>query len=325
MQPMSVHGSFWRLASGMGIGIVLALGAAGPAFGTFHASSQLCYGADCSESGYGAPLSSVSDSLHRDVDTGVPNQTGSFDENATADVAARQVTFEVGFTGSELTPDAFLGSTPSRPYGSLTLLALLGAIAEDQLTITAPGLVDGFVSIDVALQAGGIDGCTAVGGCTTGLPFVAPRLLLQFFAQADSQGAGDAILRNAELAVPGGYFQEYASEQIGFLAGVPFSVRLGISGTMDLSALLDPDPPDLFLSGGTLGATATVMRVHVFDASHNPVANASISSASGADWTTTLPEPSGAASGLAAAPALWLLAAQRRIRANHALRDRLTV
>jgi len=101
MRQVSVHGSFWRIASGMGIGIALALGAAGPAFGTFYASSQLCYGADCSELGYGTPpLSSVSDSLHRDVDTGVPNQTGSFAENATADVAARQVTFEVGFTGS---------------------------------------------------------------------------------------------------------------------------------------------------------------------------------------------------------------------------------
>ena len=91
---------------------------------------------------------------------------------------------------------------------------------------------------------------------------------------------------------------------------------------MDLRALLDPMPPDLFLSGGTLSATAVVERVHVFDASHNPVANASISAATGADWTTALPEPAGAASGLTAAPALWLVAKRRRIRAKQALRDR---
>ena len=317
MERISGFRSF-RLASA--IGIALALGAAGPAFGTFYASSQLCYGADCSEMGYDTPLASVSDTFHRDVYTGVPDQTGYFDENATADVAARQVTFEVGFLGGELTPDVFLGSTPSRPYGSLTLIAFMGAIGEDELTITAPGLVTGFVSLDVSLQAGGVDGCTAVGGCSVGLPFVSPDLQLQFFAQAGGQGAGDQLLDNAELAVPGGFFQHYASGQIPFVAGTPFSVRLGVSGTMALRALLDPMPPELFLSGGTLGATATVEQVHVFDANHDPVAGVSISSATGADWTTTVPEVSGVASALSVAAALGLLAVRRRIRAD---RDRL--
>lgn len=325
MERMSVHRSSWRLAPGMAIVIVLALGAADPALGAFYASSQLCYGADCSMLGFDTPLPSVSDSFHRDVDTGIPNQTGAFDENAAADVAARQVTFEVGFIGSELVPDVFLGSTPTRPYGSLTLLALLGAIGEDQLTITAPGLASGFVSLDVVLQAGGVNGCTAVGGCSAGLPFVSPDLEVQFFAQAGGQGAADAFLDTAQLAVPGGFSQEYASDQIGFVAGVPFSVRLGITGRMDLRALLDPMPPDLFLSGGTLSATATAVRIHVFDASHNPVVNASISSATGADWTTTVPEPSGAVAGFGAALGLWLLAENRRIRAQHAIRDRVTV
>lgn len=320
MQRNSAHRSFWRLACCVRVGITLALAAAGPASAAFYASSQLCYGADCSMLGYDTPLPSVSDDFHRDVDTGVPSQFGSFDENATADVAARQVTFEVGFTGSSLVPDIFLGSTPTRPYGSLTLLAFLGAIGEDQLTITAPGLANGFVSIDVALRASGIDGCTAVGGCSSELPFVSPRLVLQFFAQAGGQGAADALLRNAELTVPGGFSQEYTSNQIGFVAGVPFSVRLGISGTMDLGALLDPMPPELFVSGGTLSATATVLQVHVFDANHDPIANASISSTTGTDWTTTLPEASGAATGLVATSALGLLAGRRRIRARRAIR-----
>ena len=319
MEQISRLRSVGRLASGAAIGMALVLGAAGPAFATFYASSQLCYGADCSEMGYGTPLASASDTFHRDVYTGVPNQTGYFDENATADVAARQVTFEVGFLGGELTPDVFLGSTPSRPYGSLTLIAFMGAIAEDALTITAPGLVTGFVSLDVSLQAGGVDGCTAVGGCSTGLPFVSPNLQLQFFAQAGGQGAGDQLLDNAQMTVPGGFSQQYLSGQIPFVAGTPFSVRLGISGTMALRALLDPMPPELFLSGGTLGATATVERVHVFDANHDPVAGVSISSATGADWTTTVPEASAVASNLAVAAALGLLAVQRRIRA---VRDR---
>ena len=211
MERTSAHRSFWRLASGGMIGIALALGAAEPAFATFYASSQLCYGADCSMLGFDTPLPSVSDDFHRDVDTGVPNQTGAFDENASADVAARQVSFEVGFTGGELVPSVFLGSTPERPYGSLTLLALLGAIGEDSLTITAPGLVSGFVSIDVALQAGGINGCTAVGGCSTGLPFVSPDLEVQFFVQAGGQGAGDTFLDTAQLTVPGVHSQEFTS------------------------------------------------------------------------------------------------------------------
>lgn len=312
--------SFRRLASGAAIGIALTLGAAGPAFATFYASSQLCYGADCSEMGYEAPLASVSDAFHRDVYTGVPGQTGSFDANASAAVAARQVTFEVGFQGSELSSDVFLGSTPTRPYGSLTLIAFMGAIGEDALTITAPGLVSGFVSLDVSLHAGGVDGCTAVGGCSAGLPFVSPNLQLQFFVQAGNQGAGDQILNNAELAVPGGFSQNYTSVQIPFVAGTPFPVRLGISGTMALRALLDPMPPELFLSGGTLGATATVEQLHVFDANHDPVANPSISAATGADWTTTVPEASAIASDLAAVPALGFLVAQRR---NRASRNRL--
>jgi hypothetical protein len=320
MERISWLRSFGRLASGAAIGMALVLGAARPAFGTFFASSQLCYGADCSEMGYDAPLASVSDIFHRDVYSGVPNQTGYFDENATAGVAARQVTFEVGFLGGELTPDVFLGSTPSRPYGSLTLIAFMGAIGEDALTITAPGLVTGFVSLDISLQAGGVDGCTAVGGCSTGLPFVSPDLQVQFFAQAGGQSASDQLLDNAQLAVPGGFSQQYTSSQIPFVAATPFSIRLGISGTMALRALLDPTPPELFLSGGTLGATATVERVHVFDANHDPVASVSISSATGADWTTTVPEASAVASGLAVAAALGLLAVQRRIRA---VRDRL--
>ena len=302
--------------------IALPLGAAGPAFAAFYASSQLCYGANCSEMGYDAPLASVSDIFHVDVYTGIPNQSGYFDENASASVAARQVTFEVGFQGGELDSAVFLASTPTRPYGSLTLIAFMGAIGEDALTITAPELVSGFVSLDVSLQAGGIDGCTAVGGCGTGLPFVSPDLQLQFFAQAGTQGAGDQLLDNAQLAVPGGFSQHYTSVQIPFVAGTPFPVRLGISGTMALRALLDPMPPETFLSGGTLAATATVEQVYVFDANHDPVAGASISAATGADWTTTVPEPSGLGSDLAAAPALAFLAAKRRVRTSRDCRAR---
>ena len=312
--------SFRRLVFGASIGIALVLGVPGPAFGAFYASSQLCYGADCSSMGYDAPVASVSDTFHRDVYTGIP--PGYFDENASAGVAARQVTFEVGFLGGELTPDVFLGSTPTRPYGGLVLISLMGATGEDELTITAPGLVSGFMSLDVTLQASGIDGCTAVGGCTVGLPFVSPDLQVQFFAQAGGQGAADQFLENAQLVVPGGFSQTYTTGQIAFVAGAPFLVRLGISGRMALGALLDPSPPEMFVSGGTLGATATVESVHVFDQNHVPVANYSISSATGADWKTTVPEPASAASDLAAVPALWLLAKQRRIRADRRSRAR---
>ena len=79
-------------------------------------------------------------------------------------------------------------------------------------------------------------------------------------------------------------------------------------------------PPELRPRGSPPPATATVERVHVFDANHDPVAGVSISSATGADWTTTVPEASAAASDLAVAAALGLLAVQRRIRA---VRDRL--
>ena len=317
MERISVSRSFSRLVFGGPFAIALVLGAAGPAFATFYASTQLCYGADCSAMGYDPPLASVSDSFHRDVYID-DLQTGSFDENATSDAAARQVTFEVGFLGGELVPGVFLGSTPARPYGSLTLLALLGAVGEDALTITGPGLVSGFLSFDVALQAGGINGCTAVGGCVTTLPFVPPDLQLQLFTQVGDQSAGDQVLETAQLTAPGGFSQQYFSNQIPFVAGTPFPVRFGLTGSMALRALLDPNPPEIFTSGGTLGATATFERVHVFDQNHDPVANYSISSATGADWNTTVPEPAVAASDLAAAPALWFLAKQRRIRAGRA-------
>ena len=313
MMRMPGHRSWRRLFFGVPTGIALALGAAGPASAAFYASSQLCYGGDCSEMGYDGPVASVSDTFHRDVDSGVPNQTGYFDETATADAAARQVTFDVGFLGGELLSDVFLASTPTRPRGSLTLIAFMGAVGEDDLTITAPGLVYGFVSLDVSLEAGGINGCTAVGGCATGLPFVSPDLNLQFFSQANGQSGSDDILQVDDLTPVGGFSQHYTSPQIAFTAGTPFSVRIGISGTMSLRALFDdPSPPDLFISGSTLTATAIIEQLHVFDASHQPVAGASIVASTGTDWTTTLPEPSGVASSCAAA--LGLVAVRRRRR-----------
>jgi hypothetical protein len=262
--------------------------------------------------GYATPAASVSDAFHRDVDSGVPNQTGYFDENATAAAAARQGTFEVGFLGGELTPDVFLASTPQRPRGSLTLIAFMGAVGEDELTITAPGLASGFVSLDVSLQAGGINGCTAVGGCASGLPFVSPDLNAQFFTQANGQSGPSQLLDVAQLTATGGFSQHYTSDQIPFVAGTPFSVRFGISGTMSLRELFDsPSPPELFVSGSTLSATATIEQLHVFDASHQPVANVSITSATGTDWTTTVPEVSGVESALAVA--FGLVVVRRRI------------
>ena len=174
----------------MGIGIVLALGAAGPAFGTFYASSQLCYGADCSERATASrsrrsPTACTAMSIRASrIDP------GSFDENATVDVAARQVTFEVGFTGSELDAGRF-----PREYDFAALrrrrCRALGAIAEDHSSITATGTVlDEVVRLDdvwwandwndpdvfttqIALAAGtsytlvwlGFEGCC--GGATT--------------------------------------------------------------------------------------------------------------------------------------------------------------
>lgn len=286
----------------------LALPTARPARATFFASSQLCYGFDCSEQGYATPLPSVSDSFQRDVFTGDPGPTGSFELSSSADVAARVVTFEVGFLGNRLVPDVFLVGFPPR-----VLIAFLGATAEDELTITAPGLATGYVSLDIVLEAGGIDGCTAVSGCGVGLPFVSPTLAAQFFAQAGGQSAAGQLLDESQLTVTGGFAQEYASPQIFFTAGVPFSVRLGVSGTMSLAELLDPMRPDRFLSGGTLGVTATVVRLRVFDAGRVPVANPTIVSETGADWTTAVPEASGAPTGLAALAALGLAARRRAV------------
>lgn len=292
-----------RIACIVAIATGLALGMARPARATFFASSQLCYGFDCSEQGYATPLPSVSDSFQRDVFTGEPGPTGTFELDSSADVAARVVTFEVGFTGNRLVPDVFLAGFPPR-----VLIAFMGAVGEDELTITAPGLTTGFVSLDIVLQAGGIDGCTAVSGCSAGLPFVSPTLAAQFFAQAGGQSAAGQGLDESQLTVTGGFAQEYASPQIFFTAGVPFSVRLGVSGTMSLAELLDPMRPDLFLSGGTLGVTATIVRLRVFDASRVPVENPTIVSETGTDWTTAVPEASGAPTGLAVLAALGLVA-----------------
>ena len=294
----------------MRIGAVIAIAAlaalaAGPARAILAASSQLCYGTDCSEMGYDVYQASVSDSFQRWV--GAPGPTGYFNENATADAAPRQVTFDVDFLGGELIPDPFLGSTPQRPYGSLVLIAFMGATGEDELTITAPGLAHGFVSIDIQLEAGGINGCTAVSGCSTGLPFVSPNLDGQFWAQVDGEDAGSQILTAGQMTAVGGFSQLYQSSQIPFTAGTPFEIRMGVSGTMGLHALLDPNPPESFVSGSSLGITATIVQLHVFDASHAPLAGASIASATGTDWTT-VPEASEVASEAAAVIALGLVA-----------------
>jgi len=163
------------------------------------------------------------------------------------------------------------------------------------------------VSLDTLLEAGGINGCTAVGGCSTGLPFVSPNLDAQFWAQANGQDAGSQILDEAQMTGVGGFSHLYESSQIPFTAGTPFEVRMGISGTMALRDLLDPDPPQSFVSGSSLGITATIVQLHVFDASHAPLAGASIASATGTDWTT-VPEASDVASEAAAAIALALVA-----------------
>jgi len=297
----------WRRIVCVPIGI--ALGASGPAFAIYSASSQLCYGDDCSEMGYDLPAASVSDTFHRDVGSGVPDQTGYFDETATADASARRVTFEVGFLGGELQSSVFLASTPQRPRGSLTLIAFMGATGEDELTITAPGLTNGSVSVEATLSAGGINGCTAVGGCATGLPFVSPDLDAQFFTQVD-QGGSSEILDVAQLTAVGGFSQHYISDPVPFVAGTPVSVRVGIGGTMSLRELfVSESPPDVFLSGSTLGVTATLDQLHVFDASHQPVAGVTIDAATGTDWTT-VPEASDVASACAAV--LGLVAVRRR-------------
>jgi len=314
MKRIAGRRAWTRRISGASIAVALALGASGPAFAVYSASSQLCYGSDCSEMGYDGPVASVSDTFHRDVASGVPNQTGYFDETATADASARRVSFEVGFLGGELPSSVFLASTPTRPRGSLTLIAFLGAVGEDQVTITAPGLTYGYVTLDASLQAGGVNGCTAVGGCSTGLPFVSPNMDLQLFTQVDQGGSGD-YLDVGELTAVGGFSQHYTSDPVFFAAGTPFSVRFGISGTMSLRELYDsPSPPELFVSGGSLSATAFLEQLHVFDASHQPVANATIVSATGTDWTTTVPEASGVASDLAAV--LGLVATRRRSSAS---------
>lgn len=285
----------------------MAFGTPGPALAdAYYASSQLCYGADCSEMGYAEPLASLSHAFHRDIPPQHPNpSSGYFDESSSASATARQVSFEVGFLGGGLPSSVFLGSTPQRPPGSLTLIAFLGAVAEDELTITAPGLASGFVSLEASLHAGGINGCTAVGGCASGLPFVSPHLDLQFFTQANGKSGSSQILDVAQLTATGGFSQLYTSPQISFVAGTPFSVRLGISGTMNLRELFDsPSPPDVFVSGSTLGATATLEKLHVFDANGQPLANATLVATSGTDWTTTVPEPSDGASAVTAALAL---------------------
>jgi hypothetical protein len=298
---------------GASIGIALALGAGGPALAIYAASSQLCYGADCSEMGYDDYVASVSDTFHRDVPPFVPGgQPGYFDETATADASAREVSFDVGFLGGELQSWVFLASTPQRPPGSLTLIAFMGAVGEDELTITAPGLTHGYVSIDATLDAGGINGCTAVGGCSAGLPFVSPYLDLQFFTQRPNGETGSSeVLDAGDLTFVGGFSHHYASDPISFVAGTPFEVRLGISGTMSLGELFNSPPaPDVFISGSTLVATATIDQLHVFDADHQPLQGATIVSATGTDWTT-VPEASQIAS--SAAAALGLVAVRRRL------------
>ncbi len=81
---------------------------------------------------------------------------------------------------------------------------------------------------------------------------------------------------------------------------------------MNLHPLIDdPSPPPLFNSASSLGATVTLTQLHVLDASHQPVANATIVSETGTDWTTTVPEPDVESS---CAAALGLFAVQRRLR-----------
>jgi len=297
----------WKRLFGAAIGIALAIGASGPAFAVYAASSQLCYGARCSEMGYEVYVPFVSDTFHDDVNGSVPDQTGNFDETSRADASARVVSFEVSFMGGELPSDVFLGSTPQRPRGSLTLIAFMGATGEDELTITAPGLASGYVTLDASLEAGGINGCTSPAGCSVGLPFVSPYLDVQFFTQADQGGSGDYVDVD-KLTTVGGYSQHYTSDPVRFTAGTPFPVRIGISGTMSLSDLFtDPSPPNMFDSGSSLAARATIDQLHVFDADHQPIADATIVSATGTDWTTTVPEPADVASALAAALALVAL------------------
>ncbi len=155
---------------GLAIGIALALGPTGPASAVYSASSQLCYGSTCSKLGFDVYVPSVTDTFHDGVNSSVPDPTGNFDETSRADASAREVSFDVSFIGGELYPDVFLASGPGHPLGSYTLIALMGATGEDELTITAPGLVNGYVTLDARLDAGGIDSCTAVAGCSVGLP-----------------------------------------------------------------------------------------------------------------------------------------------------------
>ena len=76
--------------------------------------------------------------------------------------------------------------------------------------------------------------------------------------------------------------------------------------------LIRSDPDRVNVTGGIVNVpegravryAAYLEQIHVFDASHQPVANATIVSATGTDWTTTVPEPSSLASHLAAALAL---------------------
>jgi hypothetical protein len=301
--------SWERLFFCAGIGIALAIGASGPAFAIYAASSALCYGSTCSKQGYDVYVPSVTDTFHDGVNSSVPDATGNFDETSRADASARAVSFEVSFIGGELYPDVFLGGSPRGRY---TMIALMGADGEDELTITAPGLVNGYVTLDALLDAGGVNSCTAVDGCSSGLPVVFPDLNGQFFTQVGDTGSGDTFDVN-ELTAVGGISQLYTSPYASFVAGVPFSVRLGVQGQMTLHALLDYEtPPPLFNSASSLGMSLTV-ALHVFDANHQPLANATIVSDTGTNWTT-VPEPAEVASSLAAALGLAVASKCRRLR-----------
>lgn len=274
-----------------------------PASATIIASAGVCLGLDCSGMGDIPPyVSSAFADLHRTIDSGVPSQPGRFDGSASSNVSPRSMGFSGGFFGSHLRPETFTTTSPEHPGGTPGVIAASG-FSEDTLTISAPGLSTGFVSFKIGVHGGGVNGCTAVPGCSATLPEVRPSVFAQFNFQANGNNLAFDSFSTDMLTAVGGVSRLYDTTSIPFVSGDPFSVSFSANGRISLdSLLLNPNPPEQFIAGGSIdfGHTFLIESVQVFDQNHQLLTDYTIQSESGSDWkidltdlpgTPDVPEP----------------------------------